>query len=71
MINILLKNILWIEFLNDLDAQSNFEKTFVTKKLVKYNHSDIKYALSLRIFTKKYFGQKCKEILLDMFLKLL
>ena len=32
MINILLKGILWYEFLNDLDAQSDFEKTFVTKK---------------------------------------
>jgi len=35
MIDILLKCILLYEFLNDLDAQSDFEKTFDTKKLVK------------------------------------
>ena len=35
MIDILLKYILWYEFLNDLDAQSDFDKDFVTKKLVK------------------------------------
>ena len=31
MIDILLKYILWYEFVNDLDAQSASEKTFVTK----------------------------------------
>ena len=35
MIDILRKYILWREFLNDLDAQSDFDKHFVTKKLVK------------------------------------
>ena len=35
MIYVLLKYILWHEFLNDLDAQSDFEKPFVTKKLAK------------------------------------
>ena len=35
MINILLKSILWHDFLNDLDAQSDYDKNFVTKKLVK------------------------------------
>ena len=35
MIDILLKYILWYDFLNDLDAQSDFDKNFVTKKLVK------------------------------------
>ena len=35
MIDILLKYILWYEFLNDLDSQSNFDKNLVTKKLVK------------------------------------
>ena len=39
MIDILLKYILWYNFLNDLDAQSDFDKSFVTKKLVKWNHS--------------------------------
>ena len=34
MIDILLKYILWYEFLNDLDAQSYFDKKFVTKKPV-------------------------------------
>ena len=34
MIDILLKYILWYEFLNDLGGQSDFEKTFVTKKPV-------------------------------------
>ena len=27
--------VLWYEFLNDLDAQSDFEKRIVTKKVVK------------------------------------
>ena len=31
MIDILLKYILWYEFLNDLDAQSKFDKKIVTK----------------------------------------
>ena len=35
MIDILLKYILWYNFLNDLDAQSDFDKNFVTKKPVK------------------------------------
>ena len=35
MIHILLKYILWCKFLNDLDAQSDFDKNFVAKKLVK------------------------------------
>ena len=35
MIHILLKYILWHELLNDLDAQSDFDKNVVTKKLVK------------------------------------
>ena len=35
MIDILFKCTFWYEFLNDLDAQSVFDKKFVTKKLVK------------------------------------
>ena len=35
VINILLKYILWYEFSNDLDAQRDFEKSFVTKMQVK------------------------------------
>ena len=35
MIDILLKYILWCDFLNDLDAQSDFHKKIVTKKPVK------------------------------------
>ena len=35
MNNILLKHILRYEFLNDLDAQRDFDKHFVTKKPVK------------------------------------
>ena len=35
MIDILLKYILWSKYLNDLDAQSYFDKSFVTKTLVK------------------------------------
>ena len=42
MIDILLKCIL---FLNDLDAQSDFDKKNVTKKPVKQNHSYLEYAL--------------------------
>ena len=36
MIDILLKYILWYEFLNNLDAQSDFDKNIVTKRLVKF-----------------------------------
>ena len=50
MIDILLKYILWYEFLNDLDAQSDFDKILVTQKLVKQNHSYLKYALDFLIF---------------------
>ena len=35
MIDILLKCILWYEFLSDLDAQSDFNKNFVRKNVVK------------------------------------
>ena len=35
MIDILLKYILWYEFLDNLDAQNDFDKKFVTKELVK------------------------------------
>ena len=35
MIDILLKYIILYEFLNDLNAQSDFDKKFVTKKPVK------------------------------------
>ena len=42
-INTLLIYTLWYELSSDFDAQSNFDKTFVTKKPVK--HSYIKYAL--------------------------
>ena len=35
MIDILLKYILYYEFFNDLDAQSDFDKNFVTEKRVK------------------------------------
>ena len=45
MIDILFKNIVRYEFLNDLDAQSDFDKKIVTKKPVKQNHSYLKYAL--------------------------
>ena len=45
MIDILLKYILWHEFLSDLDAQRDFDKQIVTKKPVKSNHSYLKYAL--------------------------
>ena len=34
MIHILIKYILWHEFLNDLDVQSDFDKKFTTKNLV-------------------------------------
>ena len=34
-IYILLKYILWYEFLTDLDAQSDFDKNFVRKNVVK------------------------------------
>ena len=34
-IHILLKYILWYEFLSDLDAQKDFDKKFVRKNVVK------------------------------------
>ena len=37
---------LWYEVLNDLDAQNDFHKIFVSKKLVKY-HSYLKNAFIL------------------------
>ena len=49
MTDILLKYILWHQFLNDLDTQSHFDKKIVTKKLVKYNHSYLKYALGYQL----------------------
>ena len=35
MVDILLKYIFWHKFWSDLDAQRDFDKKFVTKKLVK------------------------------------
>ena len=35
MIDIVLKCIIWYEFLNDLDALNDFDQKIVTKKLVK------------------------------------
>ena len=35
MIHILLKYILWCDFLNDWDAQSDFDKKIVRKNVVK------------------------------------
>ena len=49
MVDILLKYILWHKFWNDLDAQRDFDKKIVTKKLVKYNHSYLKYALTRKM----------------------
>ena len=51
MIDTLLKYILGHEFLNDLDAQSDFDKNVITKKVVKQNHSYLKYALVFSIFS--------------------
>ena len=47
MIDILLKYILWHDFLSDLDAQRDFDKHFVTKKLVRLNHSYLRCALGI------------------------
>ena len=35
MIHILLKYILWCDFLSDLDVQSDFDKKFIRKNVVK------------------------------------
>ena len=53
LIDTLLKYILWCAFLNDLDAQSDFDKKIVTKKPVKYKHSYLKYALTERYLYEK------------------
>ena len=45
MIDTLLKYILGHEFLNHLDAQSDFDKNVITKKVVKQNYSYHMYAL--------------------------
>ena len=50
IIHILLKCILWCEFLSDLNAQSDFDNNFVPQKPVKKNHSYLKYALKSDIF---------------------
>ena len=54
MINILLKYILWHKFLNDLDAENDFDKKFVTKKLVNLSYSYLKYALARKRFSKHW-----------------
>ena len=41
---------LWYEFWNHFDAQIDFGKTFVTEKLVPWNHSYLKYALALHSY---------------------
>ena len=43
--DILLKYILWYDFLNNLDAQSDFDKDFVSRKPVKKKYSYLNYAL--------------------------
>ena len=48
-IDALLIYTLWYEFSHDLDAQSDFGKIFVKKKLVPRNHSYLKYALAYLI----------------------
>ena len=54
MVDILLKYILWYDFLNDLDIQSDFDKKIVTKKPVQYNHSYLRYALKqVKIRTRR------------------
>ena len=53
LIDTLLKYILLYAFLNDLDAQSDFDKKIVTKKPVKYKHSYLKYALTERYLYEK------------------
>ena len=35
------------QFFNDLDAQSDFDKNFVTQKPFKFTHSYLKYALAV------------------------
>ena len=57
MIDTLLKYILGHEFLNDLDAQSDFDKHVITKKVVKQNHSYLKYAL---VFSSIYAFFECR-----------
>ena len=44
---------LWYELLNDLDAKSDFDKKYVTKKPVKWNHSYLKYALENTLYLEK------------------
>ena len=44
-IDYLLIDTLWYNFSYDLDVQIDFGKLFVRKKLVRLNHSYIKYAL--------------------------
>ena len=39
-----------IIFFIDLDAQSDFDKKFATKEMIKWNHSHLKYALGLSKF---------------------
>ena len=49
MDDILLQYIFRYKFSIDLDAQSDFDKKIVTKKLVKQSHSYLKYALEKNV----------------------
>ena len=46
---------LWYEFSNDFETSSYFGKTFVTEKLVPWNHSYSKHALELHKFVTLTF----------------
>ena len=50
MIDILLKNILWYDFLNDLDAQSDFDKKKIVtvKPVMMLQSTQISYCSSLK-----------------------
>ena len=49
----LLIDTLWYQSSRDFDVQSDFGKLFVTKKLVRWNHSYLKYALAVSAFPEK------------------
>ena len=46
MIDILLKYIFWYDFLNDLDAQTDFDKKFVTGQVEPFLNSSLSSSAS-------------------------
>ena len=67
-----------MKFLNDLDSESDFDKHFATKKLVKQNHSYLKHALTLNMNNKNitiriHFTEsaKCSKMMWEIIMEII